>query len=141
MLSMKSFPPADSATLVLIVDEASPFRETLESMLRSEGFLVHLAADRHQAAALVRDHAIDLVLMNMLMPHAEGIGTIIAVRSLRPEIRIIAMSAGDGEAADHFLPLAKSLGASALLRDPLDREKLIDAIRTQLGEGLRQMAS
>lgn len=137
---MKSFPPADSATLVLIVDEASPLRETLERMLGEEGFRVHVAGDRHRAAELVREHAIDLVLMNMLMPHAEGIGTIIAVRSVRPDLRIIAMSSGNGDAADHFLPLAKSLGASALLRDPLDREKLIDAIRTQLGEGLRQMA-
>lgn len=138
---MKSFPPADSATLVLIVDVESALRETLEEMLRSEGFRVHVAGDRHRAAELVREHPVDLVLMNMLMPHAEGIGTIIAVRSVRPELRIIAMSCGNGDAADHFLPLAKSLGASALLRDPLDREKLLDAIRGQLDGALRQMAS
>jgi len=117
---MKSFPPAESAPRVLVVDADPLLRNQLATTLAAEGCLVHTAANRHQAAAAVLEQDIHLVLMNMLMPHAEGIGTLIAVRAVNPEIRVIAMSPPSCDGADHFMQLAKSLGASALLRNPLD---------------------
>lgn len=54
-------------------------------------------------------------------------------------MKIIAMSdAGDRTA--RFLPLAKSLGASALLADPLDHGKLTDTIRELAKQDLPQFA-
>jgi CheY-like chemotaxis protein len=79
--------------------------------------------------------------MNMLMPHAEGIGALIAIRSIAPTMKIIAMSCENGDAAGHFLPLAKSLGASAILNHPFEPAKLIEITRSLLGVELHQMAS
>jgi two-component system, chemotaxis family, chemotaxis protein CheY len=137
---MKSFPPADSATRVLVVDADTESLETLRETLAAEGFHVLTATNRHQAAARVLEDGIDIVLMNMLMPRAEGIGTIIAVRAIRPEMGIIAMSGTAGDGADHFMPLAKSLGATALLRDPSDRGALVDAVRSALAAGMERLA-
>jgi CheY-like chemotaxis protein len=137
---MKSFPPADSATRVLLVDADSEPREILRETLAAEGFEVLTASNRHQAAAHVLEDGIDVVLMNMLMPRAEGIGTIIAVRAIRPELKIIAMSGSAGDGADHFMPLAKSLGATALVSDPSDRGALVDAVRAVLAPGMERLA-
>ena len=137
---MKSFPPADSATRVLLVDAESSLRKTLETFLADEGYQLHTAENRQEAAEQVRSTSIDLVLMNMLMPHAEGIGTIIAVRSVCPEIKIIAMSGATNSDAGHFLPLAKSLGATALLPDALDHDKLLATIRSVLVQEMHQVA-
>ncbi len=125
---------------VLLVDVDSASRETLRQTLAAEGLDVLVAANRHQAAAHVRESGVDVVLMNMLMPHAEGIGTIIAVRAIRPELRIIAMSGSAGEGADHFMPLAKSLGATALLRDPSDRAALVETIHSVLAPAMERVA-
>lgn len=126
---------------MLLVDEKSALRESLEQALGAEGYHVHVANNRHEAAHQVRTHPIDLVIMNMLMPHAEGIGALIAIRSIAPTMKIIAMSGENGDAAGHFLPLAKSLGASAILNHPFEPANLIEVTRSLLGVELHQMAS
>ena len=138
---MNSFPPVDdSVTHVLLVDEASALRESIARSLTGEGFQVHIATNRHESAAVLRDHRIDLVVMNMLMPHAEGIGTLMAIRSIAPTMKIIAMPGESGDQAGHFLPLAKSLGASAILTHPLDHELLLKTVHGLLSQELHQMA-
>jgi CheY-like chemotaxis protein len=126
---------------MLLVDEKSTLRESLEQILGGEGYQIHVATNRLEAADQVRNHPIDLVVMNMLMPHAEAIGALIAIRSISPGLKIIAMSGENGDAAGHFLPLAKSLGASAILNHPFDAAKLIETTRHLLGAELQQLAS
>lgn len=138
---MKSLPPADSAPPVLVVDADPLLREKLTATLAAEGFPVLTAANRHQAAAAVLEHDVQVVLMNMLMPHAEGIGTLIAVRAVNPDIRVIAMSPPSCDGADHFMPLAKSLGATTLLRNPLDPSALLRAVHGSLEASPTLMAS
>lgn len=126
---------------ILVVEADPSLRDQLSHILAAEGFVVHTAANRHQAAGIVLENEIQIVLMNMLMPHAEGIGTLIAVRAVNPHIRVVAMSPPACEGADHFMPLAKSLGASALLRDPLDRAALLRTLHGSLDADTTLMAS
>ena len=137
---MKSFPPADSAARILVVDSESESRESLRATLVAGGFQVLCATNRHQAAAHVLDNAIDIVLMNLLMPRAEGIGTIIAMRAIRPDLRIIAMSGSNGDGVDHLMPLAKSLGATALAGDPSDPGAWVEAVRAALAQEMERLA-
>lgn len=137
---MSPIPPAGSATRILLVAETSAIRETIENILLADGFHVSTATHRNEAVECVRSQSTDLVLMNMLMPRAEGIGTLIAIRSFDPAMRIVAMSCDKHDSGCHFLPLAESLGAAALLSDPLDAMKLIDCVRGLLGQDARAIA-
>jgi two-component system response regulator MprA len=137
---MSSFPLADSPVCVLLVDQPSEMRLAIERTLAAEGYQVHIATNRHEAAAEVRENSIHLVIMNMLMPHAEGIGTLMAIRSLAPTMKLIAMPGESGDQAGHFLPLAKSLGASAILTHPLDHQLMLKTVRGLLAQDLHQMA-
>lgn len=138
---MNASPPTGTATRILLVDHDMSLRGTIEQVLKTDGFRTDTASNRHDALEVIRENPVDLVIMNMLMPGSEGIATIIAIRAFAPAMRIIAMSGGQAAGAGDFLPLAKSLGASALLSDPLDRGKLLDTVHEVLAPDLRQMAS
>ncbi|MBS1823663.1 MAG: response regulator, partial [Acidobacteria bacterium] len=53
---------------VLIVDDEAEIRETLESILREEGYLVTTSATATEALELVRDADYDVVLLDIWLP-------------------------------------------------------------------------
>jgi DNA-binding NtrC family response regulator len=138
---MKTIPPACTETRILLVDHEGSLREMMAQMLITAGFKTVTAANRAEALAMVREIPIDPVIMNMRMPGAEGIGCLIALRGIAPGMKIIAMAGGPAAAGADFLPLAKSLGASALLGEPLNPETLIGTVRSVLRPVRHQMAS
>lgn len=66
------------------------------------------------------------------MPEKEGIETIIEIRRLSPEARIIAVSGGGLSRNLDFLDMAEKLGASATLAEPFRNRELIEAVRRVL---------
>ncbi len=134
---MKASPPNGTTIRILIVDQDKSRREDLVSMLLSDGFQIHAVTNRHETLDVMEDEQFDLVIMNV--HGTEAIGTIIAIHAYEPETKIIAIS--EGPAAQGFLPLAKSLGASGLLGDSLDHGKLRNAIHSVLTPDLHQLAS
>ena len=138
---MKTFPPTDTVMRILLVDHETSTRAEIARILESEGLQAVAAANRNEALEMIRENSISLVIMNMLMPRAEGIGTLVAIQGLTPGMKIIAMSGGHGDVSPGILPLAKSLGATALLSDPLDSMKLLETVHSVLEQDLHQMAS
>jgi DNA-binding NtrC family response regulator len=134
---MKPFPPHFIQSPILLVNHECAMREPLEHSLATEGFRILTATNRHEALDLIRQERIELVIMNMTAPVTEGIGTIIGIHAIDPTMKIIAMSGGTGD----FLPLAKSLGASAVLQMPFQPEELFRIIHVMLEPQRQVMAS
>lgn len=88
-----------AATVLIADDEASP-REKAAYLLRQHGFRVLIAADGVQALAVCRRERPDLLLLDMIMPHMDGIGVCRALRGdpLVPYIPIIFYSRRDATA-------------------------------------------
>src|ERR1700681_1419043 len=57
---------------VLVVDDEANIAELVATALRYEGFDVHTAADGAGALAAVRDLAPDLVVLDVMLPDADG---------------------------------------------------------------------
>jgi CheY-like chemotaxis protein len=132
---MKSLPATACATRILVVDDEKPVRDIIAYTLCNEGYQVVAAANGNEAMDLARMMRFDLVITDMVMPEKEGIETIMELRAQAPGIRIIAMSGGQpGEAGD-FLPLAKTLGAVAVLRKPFDMETFLGTVKEAAGSG------
>jgi DNA-binding NtrC family response regulator len=110
-------------------------------MLGNHGFQTSTATNRHEALGVVRENPVELAVVNISLPGAEGIATILAVLAYAPTMKIIAISGGPAEGAGDLLPLARSLGAMALPGNPLDQGNLPGAIHDLLAPGLRQLAS
>ncbi len=53
---------------VLIVDDEAEIRDSLESILSEEGYLVTIAATAAEALELLRDAAYDVVLLDVWLP-------------------------------------------------------------------------
>ena len=115
---------------ILVVDDDEGVRKLLEHLLTGAGYEIVAAANGREAVEVVRGRSIDLVITDLVMPEVEGIETIQALRSERPEVKIIAVSGAFG---GKFLRAAVKLGASATLLKPIERDKLLSTVRAVLG--------
>jgi CheY-like chemotaxis protein len=117
---------------VLIVEDNIIQREGLAVVLRQEGFSVLLAADCREAIELVDRSAPDIVLLDMLIPNVATDGWwFLQQRKQIPRLASIpilittAMSIASNE-------WAASLGASGLVRKPIEVEPLLATIQNCL---------
>ena len=65
---------------VLIVDDEAEIRDSLESILREEDYLVTTAATAAEALELLRDAAYDVVLLDIWLPDRDGLDALTEIR-------------------------------------------------------------
>ena len=120
---------------ILVVEDEKIVREAIRQILESEGYCVFEAPHGAIAMRLLQEHPIDLVITDLLMPEQEGLETILQIRQLRPELKIIAISGGGRYGLTHLLDVAKRFGVDRTFAKPLDRQKLLAAVRELLAGG------
>ncbi|MHB1025333.1 MAG: response regulator, partial [Desulfobacteria bacterium] len=94
--SRESSPLADwrGKGTILLVDDEESLIALGARMLEHLGFTVLTAADGRQAVNLYRERGkeIDLVLMDLTMPHMDGAEAFAELRRLNPEVRVVLAS-------------------------------------------------
>lgn len=82
------------ALRVLVADDSDLFRHSLQDVLAGESRieLVGEACNGEEAVALAESLRPDLILMDVEMPVLDGFGAARAIRSARPEARIVVVS-------------------------------------------------
>jgi two-component system, NtrC family, nitrogen regulation response regulator NtrX len=121
---------------VLIVDDEAEIRESLESILREEGYLVTTAASATEALTLLRDAAYDVVLLDIWLPDRDGLDALSEIRTLdRANVPEVVIISGHGtiEAAVR----ATKLGAYDFLEKPLSLERTLIVVKNAMNA--RQM--
>jgi HAMP domain-containing protein/signal transduction histidine kinase/CheY-like chemotaxis protein len=120
---------------VLVVDDDVRNIFAMTSVLEASGLEV-IYAENGQAAieALTKDPAIDLVLMDVMMPGMDGYQTMRAIRA-NPVFRGIPIIAITAKALKDDRNKCLEAGASDYLPKPVDTEKLLDLIRLWTGTG------
>ena len=116
------------AKTVLVVDDDLELLRRLVEGLTQAGYRVDAAVDGRQAFRRVLAGAPDVVVIDIIMPTQEGIETIVAIRAVRPDTRIVAMSGGGRIGPFPLLELASHLGAHATIAKPFRQAVLIDLI-------------
>ena len=66
---------------ILVVDDTAVFREPIAAMLRTHGFVALTAGDGAQALDQLRQHGVDLVLLDVAMPVTNGLDFLEAIRA------------------------------------------------------------
>ena len=116
-------------TKILIIEDDSLIRELVENILRQAGYVPIVAKDGLEGIARFKAEAPALVITDIIMPEKEGIETIIEIRRLSREVKIIAISGGGwGGGGSEFLEMAEKLGASAALAKPFRPAELVDTV-------------
>ncbi len=116
---------------VLIVEDDPVSREVSVAMLQQAGLQVDVADDGVQALGKTRQQPYDLILMDMQMPHMNGMDATRAIRSepLNRGTPILALTAN---AFDDDRQLCLRAGMNGHLTKPIDAERLIGAALGQM---------
>lgn len=84
--------PKGQGELVLVVDDEAPVREMASVVLASSGYRAEVASNGAEAVARYARGGIDAVILDWSMPVMNGGVTIVALRGLDPEARIVVSS-------------------------------------------------
>ncbi|MCP4548167.1 MAG: response regulator [bacterium] len=118
---------------IMIVDDDIMIRKMLRITFEDEGFDVEEAPDGEIAIKLFDQAPVDLIIMDLIMPHKDGIETICDIQYKHPSVKIIAISGGIRNSPGSFLTVAERIGACRSFKKPVDRQQLIAAVQDELG--------
>lgn len=111
---------------ILVVDDEAAILEITRETLAAYNYRVLATTNSEEAVSIFARHAseIDLVITDMLMPGLDGPGLIRALRSLKPDVRCIAVSGVPGN--------ARSVQTNGFLKKPYSTSTLLEMVRTAL---------
>ncbi len=114
---------------VLVVDDNADARNSIRLLLEMEGFEVYVAANGREAIELHRRTPVHVVLTDIFMPEKDGIETIHEIRASNPSVQIAVMSGSQKARLETLKVVARELGVSRLLLNPVDPRVLIDTVK------------
>jgi CheY-like chemotaxis protein len=116
---------------ILLIDDDARFRPVVRLMLEKAGYEVQEAEHGVMGIACYRDRPSALVITDILMPVMEGFETVIELRRLDPNVKIIAYTAAD-QRLGGYLDTARRLGAVSTLAKPFSQSELLEVVREAL---------
>ena len=119
--------------LVLVVDDDEGVRRVLSRWAADMGYTVHAAADADSALDTMREHQVDVALVDVRMPGHDGIWLIDQMRRLFPETAVV-LATGLLE-MDPMVTLRP--GVVGYVVKPFNREDLTEVIKRGMLERRR----
>ena len=107
---------------VLFVDDETDFLETLMKRMKKRNVTVSGVSRGEEAIAFLRDHAVDIVVLDMRMPGMDGIETLREIKKMNPLTEVIMLT---GHACLEAAQEGMQLGAFDYLMKPLNIDELL----------------
>jgi len=116
---------------ILVVEDEKEIRDLLAHYLRKEGFSTVLASDGEAAILKARKEKPDLVLLDILLPKADGLEVLRAIRSDETIGRTpVVMLTAKGDETDRVVGL--ELGADDYIPKPFSPREVVARIKAIL---------
>src|SRR5437588_11764412 len=114
---------------ILIVDDESSIRESLQGILQDEGYKTTASDSGEAALEATRKRAFDVVLLDIWLPGMDGLEVLQAIREMdeAPEVIIIS-----GHGTIETAVRATKLGAFDFLEKPLSLERMLILIKNAM---------
>jgi DNA-binding response OmpR family regulator len=121
---------------ILVVEDEPLLREGLVDLLTGAGHRVRAVADGEAALAEGGDPSLDLLLLDLMLPKLDGIEVCRRLRELRPDLRILMLTARGSEEEK---VTGLQAGADDYVTKPFGSRELLARVevlgrRTRLGE-------
>jgi DNA-binding NtrC family response regulator len=115
---------------ILIIDDETAIRESLDTLLTLEGFMVSMAGDGPSGLEMLSRNEYDLLLLDLALPGESGIDLLPRIVEMQPNLPVIMITAYGtvGNVVD-----AIRAGAENFVQKPWDNEKLLADIRAAVG--------
>ncbi|WP_373545123.1 response regulator [Chamaesiphon sp.] len=114
---------------ILVVEDDEAIAEVLACMLATENYTVEVANDGEAAWELIVVYEYDLLLIDITLPHLDGISLCQRIRAHGYQVQIMLVT---GRGSSHDQAIGLDAGADAYMTKPLDPEELIARIRALL---------
>ncbi|HEY1463191.1 MAG TPA: sigma-54 dependent transcriptional regulator [Terriglobales bacterium] len=111
---------------ILIVDDEASIRESLKGVLQDEGYTVSLAATGEACLDLLREHAFDVVMLDVWLPGMDGLETLRQITELENSPEVLMIS---GHGTIETAVRATKLGAYDFLEKPLSIDKILILVK------------
>jgi two-component system response regulator MprA len=118
-----------SGARILVVEDDSAVRDALERALSFEGYTIDTATDGAVALSSLRAEPADLVVLDVMMPHVDGIETCRRIRASGDSVPILMLTAKTavGDRVDGL-----DAGADDYMAKPFALDELLARIRALL---------
>jgi two-component system, OmpR family, response regulator MprA len=117
---------------ILVVDDEPAVRDAVDRALRIEGYETELAADGAQALDALAERAPDALVLDLLMPHVDGLEVCRRLRAAGDRTPVLVLTARDA-VPDRVRGL--DAGADDYLVKPFALEELLARLRALLRRG------
>jgi CheY-like chemotaxis protein len=114
-----------SSKTILCIDDDSINLLLLKHLVHSMGYTTASASSGEEGLAILKNKAIDLVLLDIYMPHMDGFETAATIRELNSGMPIVFISAGEDE---HLAEKMKQLTIQYFLPKPLNKDQLQEVL-------------
>lgn len=120
---------------ILIVDDEEDIREVVELTLQAiGGWQVLTAASGMEGLAVAKEKQPDAILLDMMMPDLDGIGTLAILRAT-PETQYIPVILITAKEKNVDRDKLTELGVTAIIAKPFDPMTLVEQISQKLNWG------
>jgi len=113
---------------ILIVDDDENIADIIKIYLENSGYSTRLSYDGKEAVSVFADYKPDLVLLDVMLPHMDGIDVLKAIRK-ESDTPVIMLTA-KGETFDKVLAL--ELGADDYVVKPFEPKELVARVKAVL---------
>jgi two-component system, chemotaxis family, chemotaxis protein CheY len=116
-------------TKILVVDDAQFMRVRLTKLLVGQGYEVVEAENGEEAVKVYLAEHPDAVLMDITMPHKDGLEALADIRGIDPQARVIMLTALGQES---MVVQAVQAGARDYVVKPFDPNRVMMALQKAL---------
>lgn len=113
---------------ILIVDDDENIADIIKIYLENSGYSTRLSYDGKEAVGVFADYKPDLVLLDVMLPHMDGIDVLKAIR--KDSDTPVIMLTAKGETFDKVLAL--ELGADDYVVKPFEPKELVARVKAVL---------
>ena len=113
---------------LLICDDESGIRDALTLILEERYALVY-AANGEEAVDLIRQQAVDLVIIDIKMPKMSGLDALKRMKWFRPELPILMIT---GYESSETATQATNLGVSGYIVKPFEKRQIQEQVEKLL---------
>src|SRR5437667_3926674 len=114
---------------VLIIDDERPVLMTLEALLNRHGYRVDTAGTASQGVKLLKSNLPSLVLLDLQLPDAHGLGMLDRIKTELPDVQVIILTAHDSL---HNAIESIKRGAFHFISKPYAPEELLSLVENAL---------
>jgi DNA-binding NtrC family response regulator len=121
---------------ILIIDDEQEIRESLEQLLKLEGYRPASASTAQEGLKKAEENLFDVVLLDISLPDLNGLEVLKSIKRDSPDTGVIMITAYDsGQAAFQ----ASKEGAHSYITKPWDNERVLLEIRNALDKSRLQL--